>query len=193
MGEHFNKLMWSLIDAGATDFVETGTMVGTTSGAVAEQRDLPVWTCEPNPDFAAMARARLPERVRFYAMRSEEFLPLVIPQLGALPLFFLDAHGWGGGDPLLAELALVRDLCHSAAVIVHDFRVPGRPEFRYCVFDGGACDFGYVGPALGGHDYRCYLPDYDPPPGSYCTGYLLLFQDSEPFGNLSDVKEWTPC
>jgi hypothetical protein len=215
MGERFDRLMWSLLAAGATDFVETGSGTGRTSGAVAREFDLPVWTCEIDPDFAhhtrdrlfgvppwaarefdsnliAAARQKLAGRVHFYEMPSEEFLPLIIPELGDLPLFFLDAHS-DGHYPLRDELRTITGECDRTVVLVHDFKVPGRgmSEFRYDYYDGDACDFDYILPALAdGHGYRFFVPAYAPPEGRRHTGYVLIFQDVEPVGDLGDLAEW---
>jgi hypothetical protein len=194
VGDRFNALMWGLIEAGATDFVETGTLVAGTSGAVARDFDIPVWTCEIDPEFIRRARERLSRypRVHFYEMPSAEFLPLVIPKLGGLPLFFLDAHS-DGHYPLRDELRTITGRCGKAVVLAHDFKVPGRDmsEFRYDYYDGVACDFDYVLPALAeGHEYRFFVPAYMPPEGQRYTGYVLIFQDVEPFSDLGDVAEW---
>jgi len=217
MGERFDRLMWSILSAGATDFVETGSGTAKTSAAVARDFDLPVWTCEIDPNFAhhsrnrlfgvppwaarnfdsnliARARRKLTERVHFYEMPSEEFLPLVIPKLGGLPFFFLDAHSLGH-YPLGDELQTITSECDKAVILVHDFKVPGRgmSEFRYDYYDGVACNFDYVLPALAdGRKYRFFIPAYTPPEGQRYTGYLLIFQNVKPFGDIGALAEWEP-
>jgi hypothetical protein len=217
MGDRFNALMRSLIETGATDFVETGTLVAGTSGAMARDFDVPVWTCEIDPTFAgwareklfgvppwaarecdpdliARARQKLAERVHLYEMPSQEMLPLVIPKLGGLPLFFLDAHSLEH-YPLMDELRIITDECEKAAVLIHDFKVPGRDmsEFRYDRYDGVTCDFDYILPVLSSkRKYRFFVPAYIPPEGQRYTGYVLIFQNVEPFGDLENVVEWEP-
>jgi hypothetical protein len=186
MGSKFNAMMWSLLEH-ATDFVETGTMVGTTSAAVARDFDIPVWTCEINTDYICRALENLPERVRLCRMPSDLFLTLVDPELGRLPLFFLDAHGWGGGHPLLGELSIIDSDTIKAVIIIHDFKVDG---FRYVHGDGVTYDFDYITPVLSSERrYRFFLPAYKPAEGEICTGYLVIFQDVEPFGDLKNLVE----
>ena len=183
MGDKFNALMWSLL-VEATDFVETGTQVGVTSGAVARDFDIPVWTCEINTGFLRRALDALSDTVYLCRVPSELFVPLVLPALGDRPLFYLDAHGWNGGLPLGAELAAISAGGKPAAVIVHDFVIEG---FR-CIED---YTFEYVTASLSPERaYRFYVPAYQP--GHMAAGYLVLFQDVEPFGDLSNLVEIQP-
>jgi predicted O-methyltransferase YrrM len=57
--------------------IETGTWLGDTAGYMASHTGAPVWSCELDPDFAALARFRLRafgEQVRVVHADSRSFL-----------------------------------------------------------------------------------------------------------------------
>jgi hypothetical protein len=60
--------------------------------------------------------------------------------LGALPLFFLDAH-WYDYWPLLDEIELITSKVPRCVIIIDDFQVPGRNDYVFCEGGGGSAEF----------------------------------------------------
>jgi hypothetical protein len=196
-------LALSILDAGATAFVETGTGAGNTSDAVARLRpSVPVLTCEINPEQIAAAKALMPPSVCLYEMDSRQFIPLVAEDAGELPLFYLDAH-WYDDWPLLGELEAIGRHYVKAVVLVHDFKVPGREgDFSFDKGGGGGPgrrttvggpdnDLAYVLPTLEAarHGYRFFFPAYEVL--EWTPGFVVVFQDVGPIGGLEECWEWT--
>ena len=116
-------------------FVETGTAHGITT-----------WNCAP--DFERLHTVELDlrsylhakrklaprENVRCYYGKSPNVLPLILPQIDAPAMFWLDAHWSGGGTirmdiecPLLDELRVIGGLRGSDVVLIDDARLFTNP------------------------------------------------------------------
>jgi len=195
LGQSFGKdavLRWlvlSLIDHGVTAFVETGTHVGLSCGWLALSRDIPIFTCEINHEFAERAAAWLPDNIVRHEMSSEKFIPLLVEEVGVLPLFFLDAH-WRDYWPLPDEIRAVARCYSRAVMVVHDFAVPGRPWFTAQVHhgEGPQNDMGHLRNLLVKPNvYNIFVPTYQPPRDDI-PGHAVIFQNVEPFG-LGDCWE----
>ncbi|MGA5822163.1 hypothetical protein ACPC54_30390 [Kitasatospora sp. NPDC094028] len=119
--------------------VETGCCLGDTTVYLARMYpDLPVITCDVDPDRAALTaeRCRTNANVRVLVGDSAELLPQMMIGFSR-PLVYLDAH-WGKNWPLVAELRAVQ----RGVIAVDDFNI-GHPRFGYDTYDGVDC-----GPAL---------------------------------------------
>jgi hypothetical protein len=124
--------------------VETGTWIGNTTGYMALETKLPVYTCELNPRFHALARARLTNvpNVHFDLSDSRQFLK----RLSGTELtqkrtfFYLDAH-WYDGLPLEEELRSIAKNWKEFVIMVDDFQVPGDSGYGYDDFYDQKLDF----------------------------------------------------
>jgi len=175
------SLVLGMIAVGVTDYVETGCRRGDTCNAVAFESIIPVWGCDTNGRAVKIALKQASRQLRLDVARSEAWLPKIVPDLGLLPLFYLDAHG--GKVPVREELKIIDGLCGTCVIIIHDFIVPGRPKFTGKPAGGVVCDFNYVARAFGVlANYRFFYPDYDIPQGQHWAGHLLAFRKVEPFG-----------
>lgn len=130
-----------MTSAGATAFVETGTYLGDSSLSVHRlNRRLPIFTCEINKWFFALARWRLAKipMIKMFNASSTDFLTRLFDsrQTGVCPLFFLDAH-WYDEWPLLQELQLISSHQSRGLIIIDDFLVSGQPQFKYDIGGGG--------------------------------------------------------
>lgn len=65
---------------------------------------------------------------------SADFLREYIPPKDRQILFFLDAH-WNG-TPLLEELRHIAAMGIRPVIVIHDFKVPGRPDLGYDSYVG---------------------------------------------------------
>ena len=61
-------------------------------------------------------------------------------------LFFLDAH-WNG-TPLLNELVEIQKAGITPVIVIHDFKVPNRPEFGFDTYDGQPYCFEWIKPYI---------------------------------------------
>lgn len=133
---------------GLDGIIETGCHMGdTTAYLAAIYPELPIVTCDINPEYFAFTKARLRSagNVTVLHGNSSDLLPNLVSQFRK-PLVYLDAH-WGPEWPLLEELACVR----HGLVAVDDFNI-NHPRFGYDTYDGVDC-----GPEL----VRQALPDLD--------------------------------
>lgn len=172
-------LMLALIDAGATAFVETGTLWGDTCLWVTKRRpSIPIYTCEISPKAIAVSKEKFIgyDQIHLYPMSSEKVIPLVADKVGDLPIFYLDAH-WGTW-PILDELRAIGMYYYYAYIVIHDFQVPGIPKFRCHQDHTGKLNVDYIRPALGlDHVYSIFYPSYYLPSKS---GFAVLFQNTVP-------------
>lgn len=170
-------------------FVETGAEEGKTTLWAAEHFRY-VYACEIDADRLAKLWQVLPQTVQLYALSSPQFIEDIALIVGVCPLFFLDAH-WQTYWPLLDELRAITGLYASAVIIVHDCRVPDRPNFWACRGGGGdndgpVCEWEYIRQGLETwHTYHLLYPTYD----AQTPGYCVLFMDCYPMGDLRDLQE----
>lgn len=122
--------------------VESGTGSGNTARQCAAMFDR-VWTVELNPAVFAKAKQELADCPNVTVMlgQSVNVFPVILPQLDAPTLFWLDGHWVGSGPrlaiecPLLEELRMLGGLRDADVVMIDDARLflnpPGdnhRPE-----------------------------------------------------------------
>lgn len=76
---------------------------------------------------------------------SPESLRASLPDLaGKRVLFYLDAH-WEAHWPLLDELSVITDLdAPPPVIVIHDCKVPDRPDLGFDSYNGQDLDFSYV-------------------------------------------------
>ena len=184
---------------GFTSFVETGTFRGYTTELVASRfPKLPTYSVEVMPETYETARRFLKKypNIRMSLGTSDGWIAglLKTGELGAKPLFYLDAH-WQTYWPLRAELKHISDAGLPTVVVIDDFEVPGHPQFGFDIDGGGEqiagekCNLDYIRPSLGAsNSYRAIFPKYahadafSQKPG-LLRGHVLLFQ------NMDDAYE----
>lgn len=133
--------------------VETGTFLGETTWALSllcdevhtieiESERLDKALCKFRGRGVAHAR---PWNVHFHLGSSAKVLgELRQPLSGRRTLYYLDAH-WHDYWPLRDELDAIACIPGPPPVIViHDFRVPERPELGFDSYHGQALDEAYV-------------------------------------------------
>jgi predicted O-methyltransferase YrrM len=135
------RIFADVIAAIAVDaIVETGTWLGNTTGYMAETSQAPVYSCDLDPRFHAIAKMRLAqmEGIHLHLSDSRQFLRDLTD--GALTdrsvFFYLDAH-WTDDLPLLEELELIATHWRRFVVMVDDFKVPGDPGYGYDDYGSG--------------------------------------------------------
>lgn len=139
-----NKITW---------IVETGTFRGATTRHFANMA-AKVDTIEINAENFAAAKETLAgvENVNMHFGNSAEVLKAIFdarPKQGKKPntLFFLDAH-WGEYNPLLDELALIKEYGFKPVIAIHDFKVPGNAELGFDTYGSILYEWDYIKDAI---------------------------------------------
>ena len=172
-----------------TACVETGTCRADTALRLAEVFPrIPVYTIEVSDELFRESRWRLRNSANTIIIRnsSEKAIRDLIAdkKLGELPLFFLDAH-WHNYWPLKDELHLLAGL-GKAIVMIHDFRVPERPEFQFDWYTTAAGampnDVHFIEDFLHAKRHHLLFPAYEAKDAAVTVlgglrGYVVIFQD----------------
>jgi hypothetical protein len=170
-GFHEDEKLIQLAQHFLTDcqaFVETGTNFGITARHVATRFvDMPVFTCEPEAATRAFALQHLSDcpNVEMFEEASPKFLSSLFnkhPHLAdQLCFFHLDAHGNGFNWPLGDEIRILSEHLPVGVMLVDDFRVPGRPEFKFDIWGGQLCNMDLLLANLkSGKKYLILYPKY---------------------------------
>lgn len=165
-------------------FIETGANVGTTASYVGRTfPHVPSYSCEPDPTAFATASENTKDlsQVQIFNQLSPDFLyslhqehPELVPQTN---LYWLDAHGYGFQWPLNDEVRYVTETLSSGCILIDDFRVPERPEFKFCQYDGQICEFEMIAPHLSHkHQYTVIYQNYTDRTSSHhpLVGVILI-------------------
>lgn len=130
--------------------IETGTFLGATTKRLAEFAEA-VFTIEnqkENFEKAVEANKHL-NNIKYFLGGSQDMLQQVLEVNDEFKgnvnvLFFLDAH-WYDYCPLLDELDIIAKHNNIRPVIViHDFKVPGKPEFGFDSYKGQDFEFEWI-------------------------------------------------
>ena len=181
-----------------SSFIETGTYSGGSTGYIARlKRDIPIFGCEINEKFFKQSKKRLKEfkNVKIIKHSSQKFLKDLIKSrsLGSLPLFFLDAH-WQNYWPLEDEISIITSSLGRAIIIIDDFEVPDRPEFKFDKYNDKACGLDLIKPKMDKKNlYYSLFPSYSRkqafPNSRFFSlrGYIIIFQNlKEEFELIAD-------
>jgi len=163
-GQRFRKRIFGeLICAIPFDaFVETGTWLGNTTAYMAQTGGRPVYSCEINPRFHALAKMRLAglKGMELKLSDSRQFLE----ELGRSSLsgkcifFYLDAH-WYEDQPLVQELDFIAGHWDQYVLMIDDFKVPDDPGYTYDEYPPGtAIDLTLVNSSVSKHNLSAFFP-----------------------------------
>jgi hypothetical protein len=131
---HFNgqqsrtRLFDAVLEAFACEsIIETGTYLGNTTKYMANASSLPVYSCESNPAFFAIANRELAQSssIELFFGDSRLFLKNLISQgvHRRRSFFYLDAH-WNQDLPLMTEIEIIVRNWDEFVLMVDDFQVP---------------------------------------------------------------------
>ena len=137
-----------LVEKFAVDeIIETGSFKGATTKRLSELAY--TRSCEIMPEnfIDAVNFNEKNNRAEIFLQDSIEFLKSITPLPGDSVLFFLDAHWWDS-CPLLAELDAIRDMRISPVIVIHDFKVPGRPDLGFDSYKGQCFTFDWIKPSI---------------------------------------------
>lgn len=139
--------------------VETGTHVGTTTAALRQWSNLPVYSVEILPRFHHFARMRFRHDDGVHLFRDDS--RPVLERFARQPdfphdcvLFYLDAH-WQE-PPLASEVAIIGRAWRNPVIIIDDFRVDDDPGYAFDQYGpGNELSIRYLGPLS---DMRMFWP-----------------------------------
>jgi len=172
MGFHGDSYLLTLIDHVLTRcdaFIKTGTYMGDSLEYVARNfSHLHIFSCEPRTEHITVSRNKLRpylHNITLEQVKSPDFLYKIVddhPDLVNKDVaFWLDAHSFGYKWPLKDEIRFITETFKRAYIFIDDFKIPGRPEFQYDIYDGQECSWEFI------HDEMCtdkkyliYLPKY---------------------------------
>lgn len=171
--------------------LETGTWIGNTAGYMAERSRLPVYTCELDRRFVALAKTRLQEipNVHVTHKDSRSFLRAMSRSelASKLVFFYLDAH-WYKDLPLREELSTICDTWRNFVVMIDDFQVPDDDGYHYDVYEKTSLDLKLISDILDKHELTAFFPAS--PSGQesgFQRGCVVLTRSNEFSGKLSKV------
>lgn len=166
--------------AGCTVFIETGTYRAATTILAKRLLSCPVFSCELVWKSWLFAKIRCIPYGELSIVRadSRSFLRRMGTSLGPTetPFIYLDAH-WYNDLPLQEELDYVASTWKQCVVLVDDFKVPGRPGFKFDRYgaDELCIERFAIDPTKSIGCVSIYFPDYDPKleTGARC-GYVIF-------------------
>lgn len=185
----------------ATSIVETGTFMGYSTELMSKMfPNIPIYTCEINPNNFSKARKNLSKmkNVKIFLGTSPELLNKFLDEnmLGERPVFFLDAH-WLDEWPLEEEIKIIGNRVSDAVIFIDDFKIPGRTaDFVYDKYGPKECSIEMIGPKMNKkRKYYMLLPAYGKDifnPKEYhpvLSGYPIIFQNlKKEFKDFSDSQ-----
>ena len=126
---------------GFTQMIETGTYLGATTGYLATEFRVPVWSCELVSRYYGCAHSLLRnlENINLYNLDSRIFLKALSGKaevVRARNFFYLDSH-WYDDLPLLEELKLIFAGWQDFVIMIDDFQVPGDIGYGFDQYPSG--------------------------------------------------------
>lgn len=117
--------------------IETGTYTGNTTGYMANKTALPLYSCELNRIYYALAKRRLSgiNNINCYSMDSRYFLNSLAekPERNKRVFVYLDAH-WHDDLPLRQEIEIICRTWKEFVIMIDDFQVPMDTGYKYDIY-----------------------------------------------------------
>lgn len=190
---HLQTIVKKLVETHKIEtIVETGTHLGSSTGFFSDLVKR-VITTEINEKWQIAARTRLHDKsnIRFILGDSATTLGTILPSLGdEKVLFFLDSH-FNNDKSLDRELKIIEESKVCPYILIHDFKVPNRPDLGYDSWDGQEYCFESFQTMLASI-YRVRK----------CKGYKYMYNSDSAYGQrgclivspvfMKDIPELTP-
>ena len=153
-----------LCEANKIDLIiETGTYLGATTKRLAELAE--TYTVELNDTFFMRAKTNIGNnpKVKQFLGNTVDFLKAELPKLKDKKiLFFLDAHFYNVPCPLLDELKVIAQNEIKPVIVIHDFKVPERPEFGFDSYNNQPFEWEWIKNSIEkiyGQNYKYHYND----------------------------------
>lgn len=178
--------------------LETGTWLGNTTGYMRATSGQPVYSCELNPRFYALAKMRLAAFSEVYLELNDSRKFLQGRRESALatkPVFFyLDAH-WNSDLPLGEEMDLIGSCWKQFVILIDDFQVPDDAGYYFDDYGPGkALKLELLAPAIKKYDLAVFFPTAksSAETGGKCGCVVLAPRGeiSQKLGRLSSLRAW---
>jgi len=139
--------------------IETGTFLGGTTKKLAQLANQ-VYTIEVDSENIPEATEYLKDSTNVTVMEgcSPELLRNLLKRDRGNTLFYLDAHSHID-TPLLDELKAIAEAEIKPVIVIHDWKIPDRPDLGYDSYNGQDYTFEWIKPsieAIYGNDYAYY-------------------------------------
>ncbi|MFB2983284.1 hypothetical protein [Microseira sp. BLCC-F43] len=139
--------------------IETGTFLGGTTKKLAQIANQ-VYTIEVDSENIPEATEFLKDSTNVTVKEgsSSEILRDLLKRDHGNTLFYLDAHSHID-TPLLDELKAIAEAEIKPVVVIHDWKIPDRPDLGYDSYNGQDYTFEWIKPsieAIYGNDYAYY-------------------------------------
>ena len=124
--------------------VETGTHLAETAEVLADWCET-LYTFETDKNWfrASLKTMKSKKNAKLFNMNSVEGLNKYLPEMEGPIMFFLDAH-WESYNPLLDELAEIAKAGLKPVIVIHDFKVPNRPDLGFDSYKGQDYTFEWI-------------------------------------------------
>lgn len=191
-----------LIGQGVSNFIETGTNVATTLAYVAKKYpDISCISCEPDSKAYQYAIENTKDltNVFIYNNLSQDFLTILSEKhqdiFDKINLIWLDAHGYGFEWPLKDEVKFFSQNMRNSFLLIDDFMVPHKNEFKYDFYKDQICSHKYIKNQIQ-VPYKLFYPNYTEKTSTHhpLVGWgLYIFDDTFQFINNADsyIAQWT--
>jgi len=197
--QHRKQIFTETFKAIAFDaIIETGTWLGNTTGYMRETGGQPVYTCELNPRFFALAKMRLAglKDIHLELNDSRKFLQNKREGelAGKTVFFYLDAH-WNSDLPLGEEMDLIGSCWKQFVILIDDFQVPDDAGYYFDDYgEGKALKLDLLESAIKKYNLTVYFPSArsGEETGGKC-GCVVLAPRGELFEKLArlpSLREW---
>jgi hypothetical protein len=128
--------------------IETGTFMGSTAKVLSTMVKN-VYTIELNDEHYNESNAYLKDlsNVKIIKGDSKEELDKIIPDLKGNTLCYLDAHFYVV-CPLMDELKMIAKHKLKPIIVIHDFKVPGKPELGFDAWNNQEFTWEWIKPVI---------------------------------------------
>lgn len=169
--EFVHEEIKKLVDKFKVDFIiETGTFLGATTKRLSEFAPVVSFEVVNENYKKAKENCKDIEIISIKNCDSVDGLRTIVPFYldVALPgvvetkfLFFLDAHWWDA-CPLLDELKVIAEHGIKPVIVIHDWKVPNRPDLGFDSYKGQDFTFEWIEQSLKniyGNDFKYHYND----------------------------------
>lgn len=158
---------------GIQTVIETGTFYANTTQWLAANFKK-VYTCEIDAKTYEIAKKKLEglDNVTHALEASQTFLKAALDQVNEPTIVFLDAHWFE--NPLLKEIEIVGQSGKRPILVIHDFKVPGKP-FGYDTYPGITYDWDYIGEAVEKAYGNQYQKEYNEVTAGANRGCIFIY------------------
>lgn len=128
--------------------VELGCCLGGSTKWLSENFEK-VIAIEINEQFLGFAKERTKAKnnIDFHLGDTLDVLPKITKKMSNRTIVFVDSH-WMDNVPLLKELEIIAKAGLRPVIVIHDFKVPNRPDLGFDSYKGQDYTFEWIHPSI---------------------------------------------